>query len=128
LTTKTALIVDDEAHIRRVLEVKLKKEGMQVMMASNGQEALSLIQENRPDVVITDINMPIMDGKTLCIQTNPLKKEKTFLTIVVTARIEPQDNVWVNALQDTLLMEKPFSPMEILQKIKSYCGEPTEWN
>ena len=124
MTTKTALIVDDEAHIRRVLEVKLKKQGMRVMMAKNGQEALDLIQENRPDVVITDINMPIMDGKSLCIRTNPMKKDKTFLTIVVTARIEPQDTIWVKELQDTLLLEKPFSPMEILQKIQSYYGEP----
>lgn len=124
MTTKTALIVDDEVHIRRVLEVKLKNKGMQVMMAKNGQEALDLIQENRPDVVITDINMPIMDGKTLCILTNPLKKEKTFLTIVVTARIDPQDNIWIQELQDTILLEKPFSPMEILHIIQSYRGEP----
>ena len=128
MTTKTALIVDDEAHIRRVLEVKLKKQGMKVILAKNGQEAWNLIQENRPDVVITDINMPIMDGKTLCMRTNPLKRDQSFLTIVVTARIDPQDNIWVNELQDTLLLEKPFSPMEILQKIKSYCGEPNEWN
>ena len=128
MTTKTALIADDEAHIRRVLEVKLKKQGMEVILAKNGQEAWNLIQEHKPDVVITDINMPIMDGKTLCIRTNPLKREKSFLTIVVTARIDPQDNIWVNDLQDTLLLEKPFSPMEILQKIQSYCGEPSEWN
>ena len=126
--TKTALIVDDEAHIRRVLEVKLKKQGMKVILAKNGQEAWNLIQENRPDVVITDINMPIMDGKTLCMRSNPLKKDQSFLTIVVTARIDPQDSIWVNKLQDTLLLEKPFSPMEILQKIKSYCGDPNEWN
>ncbi len=128
MTTKTALIVDDEAHIRRVLEVKLKKQGMEVILAKNGQEALDLIQENRPDVVITDINMPIMDGKTLCMQTNPLKRDRSFLTIVVTARIDPQDSIWVEELQDTILLEKPFSPMEILQTIQSYSGEPKEWN
>ncbi len=125
MTIKTALIVDDEAHIRRVLEIKLKKQGMRVVMAKNGQEALELIQENRPHVVITDINMPIMDGKTLCIRTNPLKKEKPFLTIVVTARIDPQDIIWVKELQDTILLEKPFSPMEILQNIQAYNGETT---
>jgi len=123
LTTKTALIVDDEAHIRRVLEIKMKKHGMQVLMANNGQEALDLIHEHRPDVVITDINMPIMDGKTLCIQTNPLKKEKTFLTIVVTARIDPEERNWVNEMQDTVLMEKPFSTMEILSTIQTYLGD-----
>jgi len=125
LTSKSVLIADDEAHIRRVLEVKFKKHGMQVLMAKNGQEALNLIHEQRPDVVITDINMPIMDGQSLCMQTNALKKDKAFLTIVVTARIDPQDDIWVNELQDTILMEKPFSPMEILQKIQSYYGDTT---
>lgn len=125
MTIKTALIVDDEAHIRRVLEVKLKKQGMQVLMAKNGQEALDLIQANRPDVVITDINMPIMDGKSLCVRTNALKKEKSFLTIVVTARIDPQDHIWIDDLQDTILMEKPFSPMAISEKIQSYFGDST---
>lgn len=125
MTSKSVLIADDEAHIRRVLEVKFKKHGMQVLMAKNGQEALNLIHEQRPDVVITDINMPIMDGQSLCMQTNALKKDKAFLTIVVTARIDPQDDIWVNELQDTILMEKPFSPMEILQKIQSYYGDTT---
>ena len=125
MTSKSVLIADDEAHIRRVLEVKFKKHGMQVLMAKNGQEALNLIHEQRPDVVITDINMPIMDGQSLCMKTNALKKDKAFLTIVVTARIDPQDDIWVNELQDTILMEKPFSPMEILQKIQSYYGDTT---
>jgi len=123
LTTKSVLIVDDDVHIRRVLEVKLKKHGFQILMASNGQAALDLILEKKPDVVISDINMPIMDGKTLCIKSDPLKKERLFLTIIITARIDPDDRKWVEKLQDTILMEKPFSPTEILDVITSYLGD-----
>ncbi len=123
MTSKSVLIVDDDVHIRRVLEVKLKKYGFQILMASNGQAALDLIREKKPDVVISDINMPIMDGKTLCIKCDPLKKEKAFLTIIITARIEPDDKNWVEKMQDTIMMEKPFSPMEILNVIQSYLGD-----
>jgi CheY-like chemotaxis protein len=123
LTSKRALIVDDDAHIRRVLEVKLKKHGLETYMAKNGQDALDFIHTNQPDVVITDINMPIMDGKILCIKADPLKKEHPFLTIVVTARIEPEDKKWAGSLKDTVLMEKPFSPMEILKMIQTYFEE-----
>jgi len=125
LTSKSILIVDDDAHIRRVLEVKLKKHGFQILMAPNGQAALDLILEKKPDVVISDINMPIMDGKTLCIKSDPLKKERAFLTIIITARIDPDEKKWVEKMQDTLLMEKPFSPMEILNVIESYFGDST---
>jgi DNA-binding response OmpR family regulator len=123
LIAKSVLIVDDDAHIRRVLEVKMKKDGFEIFMAKNGQIALDLIHEKKPDVVISDINMPIMDGKTMCIKSNPLKKEKSFLTIIVTARIDPDDKQWVSTLQDTILMEKPFSPMEISNTIKAYFGD-----
>ena len=124
MTSKSVLIVDDDTHIRRVLEVKLKRHGFQVLMASNGKAALDLIREKAPDVMITDINMPIMDGKTLCIESDPLKKNKPFLTIVITARINPVEKIWVEKLQDTILMEKPFSPMEIVNVIVSYLGGP----
>jgi DNA-binding response OmpR family regulator len=122
---KSVLIVDDDAHIRRVLEVKMKKAGFEIFMAKNGQVALDLIHEKKPDVVISDINMPIMDGKTLCVKTNPLKKERTFLTIIITARIDPDEKRWISTMQDTILMEKPFSPMEISNTIMAYLGETT---
>jgi len=120
---KSVLIVDDDAHIRRVLEIKMKKHGFETFMAKNGQVALDLIREKKPDVVISDINMPIMDGKTLCMKSNPLKKERSFLTIIVTARIDPEEKRWISTMQDTILMEKPFSPMEISNTIMAYFGE-----
>ena len=72
---KKILVIDDEAHIRRVLEIKFKKQGYQVMMAKNGEEGFEIIQKQKPDIVISDINMPLMDGKTLCEKTNGLKKK-----------------------------------------------------
>jgi CheY-like chemotaxis protein len=119
---KKILVVDDEAHIRRVIEIKLKKRGYQVITAKNGQEGFDIVQTQQPDVVISDINMPVMDGKTLCEKTNELKKERPFLTIMVTARILPEDREWVDRMQDTLFLEKPFSPAEIMEHVEQYLG------
>jgi len=120
---KKILVIDDEAHIRRVLEVKLKKCGYQVMLAKNGQEGFDMIQQQQPDIVISDINMPVMDGKTLCEKTNDLKRKRPFLTIIITARIMPGENEWIDKMQDTLFMEKPFSPARIVESIKQYLGD-----
>jgi OmpR family response regulator RpaB len=119
---KKILVVDDEAHIRRVLEVKLKNKGYQILMAKNGQEGIDIINEYHPDIVITDINMPIIDGKTLCEKTNGLKKERSFLTIIITARINPEERDWISNMQDTRFFEKPFSPAKIAETIEQYLG------
>ena len=115
---KTVLVVDDAAHIRRVLEVKLKNRGYQVLIAKNGKEGIDTINEHQPDIVITDINMPIIDGKTLCEKTNGLKKERSFLTIIITARINPVERDWISNMQDTRFFEKPFSPAKIVETIE----------
>jgi len=117
---KTVLVIDDESYIRRVLELKLKNRGYHVLSATNGEDGLALIESQHPDVVITDIMMPKMDGKTLCEKANPLKQDRPFLTIVVTARINPDEGLWIGQMQDTLLMEKPFSPTKIVDAIEAY--------
>jgi DNA-binding response OmpR family regulator len=119
-SNKKVLVIDDDAQIRRVVELKLKNRGYQVLMAMNGQEGLSLIQSQQPDAVVTDIVMPKLDGQTLCQQTNHLKKQRPFLTIVMTNRISPDDRNWVKDMQDTELMEKPFSPTRLLGCIDEY--------
>jgi len=119
---KKILIVDDEAPIRRVLEFKLKNKGYQVLIAKNGAQGLELIKTHQPDAVITDIMMPEMDGKQLCEQSNRLKKERPFLTIVVTCRIAQDEQQWIDQMQDTLFMEKPFSPARLVECIDQYLG------
>jgi len=117
---KKVLVVDDDAHVRRVLQVKLKSQGYEVIMARDGEEGLQMINEEKPDAVITDINMPKLDGEALAKQSNELKKERPFLTIVMTARISPQEQKWVDQMQDTQLMQKPFSPNMMLKALNNY--------
>jgi len=118
--SKKVLVIDDDAQIRRVVELKLKKRGYDVLTAMNGEEGLQVIESEEPDAVVTDITMPKLDGETLCKQTNHLKQQRPFLTIVMTNRISPDDRHWVKEMQDTQLMEKPFSPTRLLGCIDEY--------
>jgi CheY-like chemotaxis protein len=119
---KKILVVDDEGPIRRVIVLKLKNRGYEVLSAANGEEGLRLIETERPDAVITDIMMPRMDGQELCQRTNKLKEEHPFLTIVMTCRISPEEQEWVNRLQETILIKKPFSANHLLKEIENYFG------
>jgi putative two-component system response regulator len=120
---KSVLVIDDEAHIRRVIELKLKNYGYRVSTATNGEEGLELIKAHEPDVVITDIMMPNLDGKALCERVNALKKERPFLTIVMTCRISPTEQEWIDRMQDTVFMEKPFSLSTILKCVEQYFSD-----
>jgi len=114
------LIVDDDVSIRRVIELKLKNSGYRVVTASNGEEGLKKIYTEKPDAVVTDINMPGMDGKCLCERSDPLKVKRSFLTIVLTARISPDERRWIEKMRETQLMQKPFSPSRLVQQIDQY--------
>ncbi len=120
------LIVDDEVSIRRVVELKLRNSGYDVITARNGEEGLRMIYSEQPDAVVTDIHMPGMDGKTLCGRTDPLKAERRFLTIVLTARISPDERRWIEPLKDTCFMKKPFSPSKLLDQIERYLRKKHE--
>lgn len=119
---KHILIIDDDAHIRRVVELKLKNAGYQVMIANNGEDGMKMINDRLPDVLITDIEMPKMNGKSVIKKTNEYKKEFPFLTLIVSASIGFEENQWVDGMQDTYFMEKPFSLNKVLECIDQYFG------
>lgn len=114
------LVIDDDAYILKVIALKLKNNGYSVSTATDGREGLELILNLKPEVVITDINMPRMDGETLCKTTNPMKKERSFLTIVLTSRLNPDDRRWLEQMEETRFFEKPFSPSQLLACVNNY--------
>jgi two-component system, OmpR family, alkaline phosphatase synthesis response regulator PhoP len=122
---KTILIVDDEPHIRILLEQTLEEledEGVELLTATNGEEALEIIQESKPDLVFLDVMMPKMNGFEVC-QTvkNELKTQDIYI-IMLTAKgqeFDKQKGVEVGA---DLYMTKPFDPDEILAKAIEVLG------
>lgn len=116
------VIVDDEPHILRVLELKLKNAGFEVFPAINGRDGLEKIRETRPQAVISDVNMPEMDGLELMAACRELRAESPFFMIMLTAQTEPEVRAAIDAEPMTELMNKPFSPRKILERIEEHFG------
>ena len=122
---KKVLIIDDEPYIRRVIELKLKNSGYQVITASNGVEGLNCFKKYKPQVVVTDINMPKLDGKAFCELTNEFKKKRPFLTIIMSCSVPLDGLQWIDKMQGTRFFEKPFSPSKLLDCIDQYFAIQT---
>ena len=122
---KKVLIIDDEPYIRRVIELKLKARRYQVITATNGEEGLHFFKKHKPQVVVTDIKMPKMDGRAFCELTNKFKKKRPFLTIIVTCNIADDCWKWIENMDETVFMEKPFSPSKLLDCIDQYFAIQT---
>jgi CheY-like chemotaxis protein len=82
------LIADDEPHVLRVLKLSLEKEGYAVETCANGKEALTRLEQEHPDILITDIQMPLMTGEELCRHIKQHMPERKFLIFVLTSRTE----------------------------------------
>ena len=114
------LIVDDEAYIRRVVELKLKNKGYEVLSAANGQEALEKYKLHNPEIVVTDIKMPRMDGRALCEHIKKTENNKLCLIIVVTCSVSEANLQGLEKMDNTCILEKPFSPSKILDIINNF--------
>lgn len=115
--SKRIVIADDEAHILRVMSMKLTNAGYEVLTAVDGEEALELCAREKPDLLITDYQMPVMSGLELCKQLRSDDQTRSIPAIMLTARgfdIEPSDMV---AAGITAVLAKPFSPREVLAKV-----------
>jgi DNA-binding response OmpR family regulator len=111
------LIVDDEPNILLSLEFLFKKEGYQVFIARDGEEAMGIIEEREPKLVILDIMMPKVDGYEVC---RHLKKNHHDVKVVfLTAKSKHQDIQKGMDLGADLYLTKPFSTKELVNKVKN---------
>lgn len=113
---KTVLMVDDEERMRLLIEAYLKREGLKVLLAENGEEALRKFKENHVDLVVLDIMMPLMDGWTVC---RELRKISNVPIIMLTARGEDEDQLLGFQLGTDSYVTKPVSPKILVAKIKA---------
>ncbi len=114
---KHILIVDDEPHVLRVLRLALEQSGYQVDEASNGNQAMRFLENRHPDAMITDIDMPQMNGKELCLEINKSMPDRTFQIFVLTARAEIEHRDWASKIPVLYFMEKPVSIHKLLSKL-----------
>lgn len=113
------LVADDDSEIQELVKFTLKKEGYEVVTASDGKETLKKIYEEKPELVILDIMMPIIDGYHICktLGDDP-KYAPVPAVIIATARKDDWDKKLSEIAGADAFINKPFKPEELISKIK----------
>ncbi len=114
------LVIDDDLQIRKVLETVLRRSGLRVVCVASGEEGLRQIDAEPPVVVITDMSMPGLCGRKLCTGIADRKASHRFLTIVLSGIADFDGCTWVEQLEETVFVRKPFSPVALLKQVKEY--------
>jgi two-component system, OmpR family, alkaline phosphatase synthesis response regulator PhoP len=118
---KKILIVDDEAHIRSLIEQTLEEledEGVEFLMAENGEQALEIIQKENPQLVFLDVMMPKMNGMEVCRRVKKELLSDNVYIVLLTAKGQELDRLKGQEVGADVYMTKPFDPEVILAKAK----------
>lgn len=111
---RTILVADDETHILNVVSLKLRNAGYRVLTARDGQEALDLALQERPDLLITDYHMPMLSGLELCRRLRQSPATANIPAIMLTARGYHLDERDTRTSGIRVMLSKPFSPRHLL--------------
>ncbi len=115
------LVVDDSITVRRVTQRLLKREGYRVALASDGLDALEKLQEEKPTVVLSDIEMPRMDGFDLARNIRADARLRDLPIIMITSRIAGKHREHAKELGVDHYLGKPYSEEELLGLVRGYC-------
>ncbi len=114
---KRIMLVDDELHALRVIRMSLENAGYEVTTYQNGLDAFEALAEEQPDALITDIQMPKMDGEALCKAITRDYPERSFRIYVLTSRTEIEHRIWSQAISDLEFLEKPISIKKLMERL-----------
>ncbi|MEN9538716.1 MAG: hypothetical protein RLZZ126_951, partial [Pseudomonadota bacterium] len=117
------LVVDDSITVRRVTQRLLKREGYRVSLAADGLQALERLAEERPAVVLSDIEMPRMDGFDLARNIRGHAEYKDLPIIMITSRIAEKHREHARELGVDHYLGKPYAEEELLRLVQQYCSE-----
>ncbi|MBN8582818.1 MAG: response regulator transcription factor [Anaerolineae bacterium] len=110
------LVVDDEPKIVRIARDYLEKNGFRVVTAGDGQSALTVARNEKPDLIVLDLMLPIMDGREVC---KTLRRESDVPIIMLTALAEEVDQVTGLEIGADDYITKPFSPRALVARVRA---------
>jgi CheY-like chemotaxis protein len=123
MNARRVLLVDDEPHVLRVLKLMLEREAYAVSIARSGTEALAAVREQAPDVLVTDIQMPGMDGRQLCDALEREFPQRAFLVLVMTSMTDREHREWTARLTNLDFVEKPVSPRRLIERLGRHFAQ-----
>jgi DNA-binding response OmpR family regulator len=118
------LITDDESNIRMMLRTALESDGYAVAEAANGRDALDAMQRATPDLVVLDLNMPVLDGMAVLEQMKSIAVSSRPRVIILTAYGSISAAVKATRLGAVDFLEKPITPTDLRETVRSVLCEP----
>ena len=125
MTSRKVLIADDEPHIRLLIEQtieELEDEGVELLLAVNGQEALDTARAERPDLILLDVMMPKLNGFEVCEQLRLEPELAAIHVILLTAKGQEYDRRRGEEAGANRYVTKPFNPDELLSTVRGILG------
>lgn len=122
---QTVLIIDDEIHIRALLEQTLEEledDGVEILLAADGQAGLDSVRAHRPNLVFLDVMMPKLNGYDVCQQLKSDPATASTYVVMLTAKGQEVDRERGEAAGADVYATKPFDPDEILELAKQVLG------
>jgi len=119
--TKTIMIVDDSASMRQVIGIALKGEGYTVIEGRDGKDALSKLTGQKVHLIISDVNMPVMDGITFLKEVKQLPNYKFTPILMLTTESEESKKREGQAAGARAWMVKPFKSDQLLSAVQKLC-------
>ena len=111
------LIVDDEPNVTRVLKLMLERAGYRISTAPDGEAGLACVLADPPDALITDIQMPRMDGRELVRAIQQQLPQRRFEIFVMTSMTAREEREWVREIPRVEFLEKPVSPRQLVNRL-----------
>lgn len=120
----TVLVVDDEPHVLQVMQTFLERADFTVLTASNGEDGLNQAEKHHPDAIITDFEMPRVNGRELLQQILAGSEWTPRVIYLVTSRTDADLRAWVERTACVQFLEKPASPRRLVQSLKDAFNAP----
>lgn len=119
---RSVLVVDDESHVTYVVGFRLKQAGFKVVTGSNGEEGFRLACEQKPSLIITDYQMPVVSGYEMSVRLRENEATTNIPVLMLTARghrLSPSELAKTNI---QYLLAKPFSARDLINKVEETLG------
>jgi DNA-binding response OmpR family regulator len=120
---KIILVVEDEEKIRNVISLYLKKEGFKVYETGDGQEAITLTEKVKPDLIILDIMLPGISGYEICRRIKSNEETKNIIIVILSAKGQEWEKSEGYNVGADLYETKPFSPKQLISSVKSIINK-----
>jgi two-component system alkaline phosphatase synthesis response regulator PhoP len=116
------LVVDDEVYILHILDFSLGAEGFEVITANNGELAIEKAKQEKPDLIVLDIMMPVLDGYETCRRLKREAETKNIPVVLLTAKGRDVDKRLGYEVGAVDYIVKPFSPNRLIERIQEILG------